>query len=58
MGTAHTDLMLAQAKIAIEDLQIKIPVYKPKAQLTAALNTSFVKNSQEAKYIIQQHFVQ
>ena len=50
MGTAHADLTFAQAKIAIEDLQIKIPVYKPKAQLTAALNTSFVKNSQEAKY--------
>ena len=48
MGTAHADLALAT--IAIEDLQIRIPVYKPKAQLTAALNTSFVKNSQEAKY--------
>ena len=50
MGTAHADLTFAQAKIAIEDLQIKIPVYKPKAQLTAALNTSFVKNSQEKYY--------
>ena len=43
-------LRVADAKISLDDLKITIPVFKPREQLTSALNKMFVDANKEAKY--------
>ena len=50
MGQDHADLAIADAKISMEDLKITIPVFKPRDQLTNALNKMFVEEDRDAKY--------
>ena len=49
-GGAHADLAVADAKIMLHDLKITIPVFKPKDQLSTALNTMFIEHDKDAKY--------
>ena len=48
MGVDHADLAVANARLSLKDLKITIPIFKPKAQLSSALNTMFM--NKEAKY--------
>ena len=48
MGADHADLGVANARLSLKDLRITIPIFKPKAQLSSALNTMFM--NKEAKY--------
>ena len=48
MGADHADLGVANARLSLKDLKITIPIFKPKAQLSSALNTMFM--NKEAKY--------
>ena len=50
MGVNHANLRVQDAKISLEDLKITIPVFKPREQLTSALNKMFVEANKEAKY--------
>ena len=49
-GAAHADLTIADAKLMLNDLKISIPVFKPKDQLSTALNKMFVEHDKDAKY--------
>ena len=49
-GAAHADLAIADAKLMLNDLKISIPVFKPKDQLSTALNKMFVEHDKDAKY--------
>ena len=50
MGDDSANLNIADAKVSLNDLKITIPVFKPQAQLTAALNKMFVNEDRDAKY--------
>ena len=50
MGDNHADLRFVDARVSLEDLKITIPVFKPREQLTGALNKMFVEANKEAKY--------
>ena len=49
-GVAHADLTVADAKLMLNDLKITIPVFKPKDQLSTALNNMFIQHDKDAKY--------
>ena len=49
-GGGHADLSVANAKLMLNDLKITIPVFKPKDQLTTALNNMFIEHDKDAKY--------
>ena len=50
MGADHVDLAVADARISLKDMRVTIPVFKPKDQLTTALNKMFVDQDRGAKY--------
>ncbi|CAB3977395.1 Hypothetical predicted protein [Paramuricea clavata] len=43
------------AKIRYHNLEIHIPVYKPKQQLMNAINTAMIQKGEEAKYYVRHH---
>ena len=43
-------LDIADARLSLKDMKISIPVFKPKDQLTTALNKLFVEQDRDAKY--------
>ena len=50
MGVNHANLQIAAAKLSMKDMKLTIPVFKPKDQLSAALNKMFVNENRDAKY--------
>ena len=49
-GGDHANITLADFKLSLKDMKILIPVFKPKEQLTSALNKMFVDQDKDAKY--------
>lgn len=49
-GTTHADFPIAGLHVYLDDLKIKIPVYKPKAQLSLAINAMLVDKNEECRY--------
>ena len=50
MGVDHADLDVANAWLSLQDMKITVPIFKPKDQLTTALNRMFVTENRDAKY--------
>ena len=50
MGSNHANLAIADAKLSLKDMKLTMPVFKPKDQLSAALNKMFVNENRDAKY--------
>ena len=50
MGGNHANIPVADATLSLKDLKITIPIFKPKDQLTTALNKMFVDLDKNAKY--------
>ena len=49
-GANHADVAVANLKLSLKDMKIMIPVFKPKEQLSAALNKMFIDQDKDAKY--------